>query len=213
MAVLAAQRFARLQLSAVDASLGCPQNLHFIIGTRTDQKQVSGLRETLEGPDEEDITEAEQVASSDLQQDPNSPCSFLFEQSHKGGNDSVILQPSPAVRSTLLQVYHDRVDCLFKLLHWPTVCSELGSHWASNHNDSITTTTSLLEHTIYFLAICSLSQDECKKLQLGDRSSLMATSRATTELLLSKSGLLTTTRLVVLQAFILYLVSECPSIS
>jgi len=183
------------------------------LATSTDQEQVSGLRETLEGSDEEEITQAEQVASSDLQQDPNSSYSFLFNQSQAAGNDRMILQPLPAVRSTLLQVYRDRVDCLFKVLHLPTVYSELGSPWPNNHNDSITTTTRLLEHAIYFLAICSLSPDECKRLQLGDRTSLIAALRTTTEMLLSKSGLLTTTRLVVLQAFVLYLVSEFPTIS
>lgn len=69
------------------------------------------------------------------------------------------------------------------------------------------TVTAVLESAIYFLAICSLAQDDCERLQLGDRFALMDSFRKITEMLLAKAGLLTTTSLTVLQAFVLYLVS------
>ncbi|KAK5953317.1 hypothetical protein OHC33_005885 [Knufia fluminis] len=168
--------------------------------------EVHGLRETLEEPDEDEAAKSTQPTISDPQS-----CShwtsndLLFNQSRSTSHVDAFLHPSPATRSILLQTYRERVDCLFKVIHWPTVCSNLESLWAGALAEPMATVTAVLESAIYFLAICSLAQDDCERLQLGDRFALMDSFRKITEMLLAKAGLLTTTSLTVLQAFVLYL--------
>lgn len=58
-----------------------------------------------------------------------------------------------------------------------------------------------LESAIYFAALCTLSPDE-----IEDRDVQLMRYRSATEASLTRAGLLTTTNIVTLQAFVIYLV-------
>ena len=64
-----------------------------------------------------------------------------------------------------------------------------------------------LKFSICFTAICSLSEVEVRKMFLEKKENILNRFRLATEVMLSRAGLLTTSDLAVLQAFVIYLVS------
>jgi hypothetical protein len=64
-----------------------------------------------------------------------------------------------------------------------------------------------LEFAIYFMAICSITDDEADTMMLGDRGLLIQQYRHATEILISRADLFRNKDLAVLQAFVIYIVS------
>jgi hypothetical protein len=65
-----------------------------------------------------------------------------------------------------------------------------------------------LELAIYFMSLCSITNEEARNLGLGDRSSLIEQYRNATETAISEAELLQHPDLIVLQAFVIYLVGS-----
>jgi len=97
----------------------------------------------------------------------------------------------------LLDVYHERVHALFKVLHWPSTLALLDT---SKDSDDIKLRA--LKSAIYFTSVCSLLDHE-----LEGRRVILSQYRQRAEEAFIDAGLLTTTSLMVLQAFVIYLVS------
>lgn len=77
---------------------------------------------------------------------------------------------------------------------------------AGKHNTN-TTAAKALENAVYFLALCSTTPEDCEHFRLGDRAELLDQARHAVEISLSDAQLLVTNDVIVLQAFVLYLVS------
>lgn len=98
-------------------------------------------------------------------------------------------------------MYRERVDVIFKVLHWPSVQALFGLE--ARYSPVLSSDDRALEFAIYFVALCTLSGDE-----IEERDTLMEQYRVAAELSLVRAGLLSSLNLVVLQAFVLYLVSH-----
>lgn len=97
----------------------------------------------------------------------------------------------------LLNVYHERVHALFNVLHWP---STLASFKVSNEKEDVKARA--LKSAIFFTSVCSLLDHE-----LEGRRAILDQYRQRAEEAFIDAGLLTTTSFMVLQAFVIYLVS------
>lgn len=104
------------------------------------------------------------------------------------------------IREDLFSIYKERVDPIFKALHWPTAYSAL---IFSESETSLSNGHLALESAICFTAVCSLT-----KAERDDRSHDIKRYRASAERSLICARFLVSTELVVLQAFVIYLVSR-----
>jgi len=122
--------------------------------------------------------------------------------------DITYLQPPPKnTVAMLLRIYQDRVDKLVKVLHWGTVQDAIERSHAAGKSEVQSPAMQALAYAIYFISICSITDDEADTMMLGDRGSLIQQYRHATEILISKADLYRNPDLVVLQAFVIYLVS------
>ena len=96
----------------------------------------------------------------------------------------------------LLDIYRENVDAIFKLLHWPTAYSLVTTSSSEDVEGQS------LKWAIYFMALCTASDDEIESKEMWTKQCRLAT-----EIALVKAGLLSSMSLVVLQAFVIYLVS------
>ena len=124
------------------------------------------------------------------------------------GADLRTLQPFAPHIKTLGDVYFDRVDPLFKVLHRPTAAALVAAA-----ADSRTTGearkgrgTDALLFAIYFAAVTCLGDQECGELFQQDRVRLVAQYKSGVENALVQADWLNTTDLATLQAFLIYLV-------
>lgn len=106
----------------------------------------------------------------------------------------------------LLDLYKQRVDCLYKILHWPTTLRDIESSHSGPENVTQSTSIQALEFAIYFMALCSITDDEAAQLDLNSRPALIQKYRVATEFSISEANLIRAPDLTVLQAFVIYLV-------
>jgi hypothetical protein len=106
----------------------------------------------------------------------------------------------------LLYLYCQRVDCLYKILHWPTALPDIARLQSEAHDIYKPTPIKALEMSIYFTSLCSITNEEARNLGLGDRAGLIKQYREATEKAISEGGLLQRPNVIVLQAFVIYLV-------
>lgn len=114
---------------------------------------------------------------------------------------------TPKIREHLCTVYSRQVDPVFKVLHWPSVCSYLiyGKQYLNYQpGDSA---AEALAAAVYYTATCSLTDMQCLSLFAENKAAVIPRYRAACEASLDRAGLTTTQDLTVLQAFVLYLVS------
>lgn len=134
---------------------------------------------------------------------------ILFDQARMRPTDIPNLQAPPKkTRAMLFRIYQDRVDKVVKVLHLYTVLDAIEKNHADNKSEVVQfSAMKALEFAIYFMAICSITDDEANMMMLGDRWSLIQQYRHATEILISGADLFRNPDLAVLQAFIIYLVS------
>lgn len=168
---------------------------------------VAGLRDVLENPDEADQYDDDHAISS-------SSTSVTSPGSTTGIDGHAILlgnaSASPKAQATLPpgllnwlpSVYEDRVHPIFKPVHWPSTLAIIRPQNDGLHR-TLTPNARALESAVHFTAACSLLDHEVEQ-----RQSIVQQLRQTAEDALARAGLLTTTDLSVLQAFIIYLVSK-----
>lgn len=101
----------------------------------------------------------------------------------------------------LLETYHDRFDPLVKVLHWPTALRLMTIKQSSNIASKSMPAQGALRSAVLFAAICTLHSHE-----MEDKAELTRRYRSEAEESFINVGLLTTTSVVVLQAFVIYLV-------
>ncbi|KUI62705.1 hypothetical protein VP1G_09820 [Cytospora mali] len=114
------------------------------------------------------------------------------------------LHPLPSQIPYMWQVYQENVDPIVKILHVPTT-SKLINQTRKNL-DSLTPENEALMFAIYFAAITSMDEDDVKQNFGLERPKLISQYRFALEQALAKAEFLVSSELVVLQAFILFLV-------
>ena len=172
-------------------------------------KQVIGLRETLEDSDDEDVPHESTPAPEHLTLDlTSSSGTILFDHGSISIDTNVLQPPTEQMRNTLLRLYRYRVDSIFKVVHWPTVIITIEKSYTDAPNVSQSPAMQALEFAIYFMALCSVTDDESETMLLGRRGPLLQQYRLATEILLSRANLFGYPVLTVLQAFVIYVVSR-----
>ncbi|KAE8441090.1 hypothetical protein EG329_005885 [Mollisiaceae sp. DMI_Dod_QoI] len=172
-------------------------------------EEVAGLRETFDNSDDEEVypepTARENAGASSTGQ------ALLFGSALSciyGCNPAPWPTMSEEKRNILLYLYRQRVDCLYKILHWPTVLEDIACLHSKAQDSYKPTPIRALELSIYFASLCSITNDEARNLGLGDRVGLIEQYRDATERALSEAGLLQQPNVTVLQAFVIYLVGH-----
>ncbi len=111
------------------------------------------------------------------------------------------------MRTILLDLCRERVDVLYKVLHWPTTRAAIEAAHAEPEGVPLSHSEQTLEYSLYYIVFCTLTDEEAKGLALGSRQDLLPQFQVATESLLARSCLLECADIPVLQAFIVYLVS------
>lgn len=118
------------------------------------------------------------------------------------------LHPQPVHIFMLWQAFRDNVDPLTKLFHAPTVQQSILE--ASADLENISKATEALMFSIYCIATVSLTESECQTKFGEARETLLARCQTGAVQALRRADLLKTSDIVILQAFILFLVSFKP---
>ena len=114
------------------------------------------------------------------------------------------LHPTPTQLFVLWEVYKENVDPVVKILHRPTVKNVLIS--ASAGTEHLNKATEALLFSIYYAAITSLTSAQCLSLLGEDKESLESKYRFAVEQALARAGLVNSQSMMLLQAFVLFLV-------
>lgn len=165
--------------------------------------EIAEMRDLLDAPSSAD--------DSDVYDDQNSPSTDRYA-SHQGfifGFSSLkvdlqSLYPSPSQIFILWEVYKENVDPVMRLIHRPTTRNILLN--AASSTDKITRPAEALLFSIYYGAVTSLTQEQCRKLLDEDRVELLKKYRFATEQALARADFLNSSSLMCLQAFVSFLV-------
>nr|POF17513.1 bikaverin cluster transcription factor bik5 [Quercus suber] len=118
--------------------------------------------------------------------------------------DMLSLHPLPTQIESYWETYVDRVDPLCKVLHIPTLRPVVLK--AASHLNNLSKSFECLMFTIYYAATTSLTPEECAKLLGEQRQVLLSRYRFGVEQALARANFLTTEEIVVLQAFVVFLI-------
>lgn len=123
-------------------------------------------------------------------------------------NPDAIVHPSPETRSNLCQLYLERIHPIFKLLHGPTLKAFMqdGTQYLRYPPDH--PAPEALKFCTYYATVSVVDETICQETFGATKSALMSKFRFGAEITLSKADFINTTDLTVLQAFMLFLVSE-----
>jgi hypothetical protein len=166
--------------------------------------EIGGLRELLDSADEEEEVEVD-VEGGDVgvkrTNQVSSTASLLFGRQVEDAGALTLRLISSKMRKKLVELYHYRVDTVYKFLHWPTVLSQSEKSGARSPPS-----VKALEYAIYFMALCSITDAEAAEMEIGCRQDVLGLYRSTVERLIAESRLLQNPDVTVLQAFVVYLV-------
>ena len=172
---------------------------------------MAGLRSILEDVESPDLNNDTQQACLTSQgqecllpahvETRNPPSSNPNKMLFGSFNTTQHLDTTSEMNDFLLNVYHERVHALFKVLHWPSTLALLNTS-----SDLYDNNVQAFKSAIYFTSVCSLFDHE-----LEGRRIILSQYRHCAEKAFIEAGLLTTTSFMVLQAFVIYLVSTDPA--
>lgn len=106
----------------------------------------------------------------------------------------------------LCEVYLHQVDPIIKILHRPTVDRWLRRGHPYLHYPHGHVSTEALAWAVCYSAVCSMTEEQCQTLIQQSKPAAVAAYQQGCENSLDRAGYLTTDDIVVLQAFVLYLV-------
>lgn len=118
--------------------------------------------------------------------------------------DLLSLHPIPVQIETYWNVYKERIDPLVKVLHIPSIEPTVLA--AASHLANLNRSFEALMFAMYYGAATSLSAEECLAKLGEERSVLLSRYRFAIEQALARANFLTTEELVVLQAFVVFLI-------
>jgi hypothetical protein len=130
----------------------------------------------------------------------------LFGHKSPAQNKVANVPLSTNVRNQMFDLYHQRVDCLYKMLHWPTTLSHLERLQTTKLGAKEKSDLIALETAICFMAVRSITDREAIEFRFGDRSALTCQLCEATEQAISAADLLQHPSVIVLQSFVIYLV-------
>jgi len=114
------------------------------------------------------------------------------------------MHPTPSQVFILWEVFKDNVDPVVRILHRPTATKILMN--ASSNVDGLSKPAEALLFAIYFASVISLDDQQCMELLKDSRHALVNRFRFAAEQALARAGFLSSSSLMVLQAFVFFLI-------
>ncbi|OJJ51716.1 hypothetical protein ASPZODRAFT_138786 [Penicilliopsis zonata CBS 506.65] len=158
--------------------------------------------------DEKDVlqelsdAESDEFGQSDSEVGPDAS-SLLFDPPSR--RSLILLHPNPVHVFRFWQTFLENVHPLTKIVHAPSIQQHILE--AAGDPSKIGRDLEALMFSIYCISLISLQDDEVRQSFGEPRSTLLARYRRGAELALQNAGILRTSNLMVLQAFMLYLLS------
>lgn len=118
--------------------------------------------------------------------------------------DMLSLHPLPGQIPIYWETYKDRVDPLAKVLHIPTIEPTILA--AASHLANLSKGFEALLFSIYYGAVTSVTAADCAVKFGEEKSILLARYRFAIEQALARANFLTTEEIIVLQAFVIFLI-------
>lgn len=151
-------------------------------------------------------------ASDDESEDHSSPDSHTTSQ-HQGfvfgysstNVDMLPLHPTLEQARSYWEVFKENVDPLIKVVHVPSFEPTLLD--AASHPENIPKSLECLVFAVYYAAVTSIMPDNCQERWGETRASLLQKYRFGVEQALARANFLHCDELVVLQAFVIFLVT------
>ena len=168
-----------------------------------DRKQISEMRDILDNPSEEDDDELDSPDQSNNGLASDNHQGFVFGYSSNMVNMRS-LHPSPSQIFILWEVFKENVDPLVRVLHRPTAKNILIN--ASSNTDGLSRSAEALLFAIYYGAVVSLTPEQCQSLLGESKDTLSKRYRFGTEQALARAGFLNSSSLMLLQAFVFFLI-------
>ncbi|KAF2668127.1 hypothetical protein BT63DRAFT_425439 [Microthyrium microscopicum] len=171
--------------------------------------EIAGLRDILDEPDDDQNPLT--VSPSEPNDGHPTEKLILFglnEPLSRESGPSINPVPSERLQSLLLDLYQERVDCLYKLLDWPrvlnSICRPIHEKANGHNSDSL----KALEYSIYFMSLCTVTDEEARCLGIKDRTGSVEQYREAAEHAISEARLIQRPNVGLLQAFVIYLLAH-----
>jgi hypothetical protein len=163
------------------------------------------MRDILDEPssDEEDYPSPEQSGSGSSHHSHPHHAGFIFGYSSLS-NSLRNLHPSPSQVFTLWEIYKENVDPVVKILHRPSMRRWLLD--VSGSLDNLNKSVEAMLFSIYYAAVTSMNPAQCLSLLGEERDASLAKYRFAVEQSLARAGFLNSASLMLLQAFVLFLI-------
>ena len=176
-------------------------------------EEIHGLKDVFGGSSEDgEEDEAEPAPQSDIS---NLGQQHLQQSNHSGfailrttiAGD--IIPPNSHQVYTFCDIYLANVDPIFKILHGPSLRRYLQENAAELDCSPGRGGLDALRFAVFYAAVTSMDNGECRHRTGEDRTVLLARYRAGTELALARSDFINTVEISTLQALGIYLVCPC----
>jgi hypothetical protein len=162
--------------------------------------EVENIKEMLNDSDEE---EDRDHPSPETTHSSNSHQGFVFGYSSQNV-DMLELHPPPNHVPIYWRIFRENVDPLVKVIHAPSM--EPTILQAKDRLDKIHRGLETLMFAIYYGAVTSMWEEECRAFFGEEKSVLLSRYRFGVEQALARADFLQTDEMVVLQAFVLFLI-------
>ena len=170
------------------------------------------LDESSEGESEDERGDLAEIASATYsihggqQHVTPSPADFIFPARASENTLSLrSMHPEPTQIFMLWQAFVDNVNPMVKILHVPTAQKAVLD--AMSNLDQVSKGMESLLFGIYIMAVTSMGDSECQSTLRESKASALRRFRSGGQLALRAAGILKTSDMMVLQAFVLFLVS------
>ncbi|KAH7409655.1 hypothetical protein BKA64DRAFT_404214 [Cadophora sp. MPI-SDFR-AT-0126] len=169
-------------------------------------QEANGIREILEEVDHED-SPSENASNSPMSASEPSSISgaLLFHQSAAETSPDLTLVVPKEMKGILFPIYRTRVDCIIKILHWPSTMAAIEKKDSSPRDGLESDRVQALESAICYAALCTMTDEESETSLSRKKNALGEQLRHAAETSISKARFLEQPNLTVLQAFLIYL--------
>lgn len=187
-----------------------------LLSVYTDWEQIQGLRGVLEpGTNDEKATcvanspEASTQSPLSSRADSVLGLGYPTTESSQISTNTSSIHPidRPALVAHLCHVYNLQVDPIVKILHRPTLNAFLMDFQGFLDYDVQDSSPAALRAAVCYAAVVSMTDEQCQATFSSPKLKVIPEFRNACDVSLNRAGLLTTTDITVLQAFVLYLVS------
>ncbi|KAI4165954.1 MAG: hypothetical protein LQ342_000385 [Letrouitia transgressa] len=163
-------------------------------------EEVAEMRDILDDPTDDEYDYPSPGSGSSASANHQG---FIFSFSSTA-LDLHAFHPPPHHIMTYWDIYKENVDPLVKILHRNETEKLLKE--ASKDIEHISKPTEVMVFSVYFAAVTSLSDDECLNVTRMTKEAALRKYRFAFEQAMARAGFLSTTELIVVQSFVLFLI-------